>query len=45
MNTLFIRFMKKVGTFIRPKDITVYSYSPYLVINVVFGMFEGRILS
>jgi hypothetical protein len=31
--------------FVRPKDITVYSYSPYLVINVVFGMSKGRILS
>jgi hypothetical protein len=32
MNTLFIRFMKKAGTFVRPKDKIVYSYCPYLVI-------------
>ena len=45
MNTLFIRFMKKAGAFVRPKDITVNSYNPYLVMNVVFGMSKGRILS
>jgi hypothetical protein len=45
MNTLFIRFMKKAGAFVRPKDITVNSYNPYMVINVVYVMSEGRILS
>jgi hypothetical protein len=45
MNTLFIRFMKKVGAFVRPKDIMVNSYNPYLVINAVFEMFEDQILS
>jgi hypothetical protein len=45
MNTLFIKYIKKGGTFANPNDMTVYSYSPYLVINVVFGMSEGRILS
>jgi hypothetical protein len=45
MNTLFIRYIKKAGAFVKPKDITVYSYNPYLVMNAVFGMFEGRILS
>jgi hypothetical protein len=45
MNTLFNIFMKKVGAFVRPKDITMNSYNPYLVINVVFKMSEGRILS
>jgi hypothetical protein len=45
MNTLFIKYIKKVGTFVNQNDMTVYSYSPYLVINVVFGMSEGRILS
>jgi hypothetical protein len=45
MNTLFIRFMKKAGAFVRPKDITVNSYNPYLVMNAVFGMSEGQILS
>jgi hypothetical protein len=45
MNTLFIKFMKKAGALVRPKDITVNSYNPYLVMNVVFGISEGRILS
>ena len=45
MNTMFIIFMKKAGAFVRPKDITGNSYNPYLVVNVVFGMSEGRILS
>jgi hypothetical protein len=45
MNTLFIRFMKKAGAFVRPKDIIMNSYNPYWVMNVVFGMSEGRILS
>jgi hypothetical protein len=45
MNTLFIRFMKKAGAFVRPKNITVNSYNPYLVMNVVFGMYEGQIPS
>jgi hypothetical protein len=31
--------------FVKPKDITVNSYNPYLVMNVVFGMSKGRILS
>jgi hypothetical protein len=45
MNILFIKYMKKAGTFINLNDMTVNSYSPYLVINAVFGMSEGRILS
>jgi hypothetical protein len=45
MNTLFIKFMKKAGALVRPKDITVNSYNPYLVMNVVFGISEGQILS
>jgi hypothetical protein len=45
MNTMFIRFVKKAGAFVRPKDITVNSYNPYLVINAVFRMSEGWILS
>jgi hypothetical protein len=34
-DTLFIKFMKKAGAFVRPKDITVNSYNPYLVMNTV----------
>jgi hypothetical protein len=45
MNTLFIRYMKKVGALVRPNDITVNSYNPYLVVNTIFGTSEGRILS
>jgi hypothetical protein len=45
MNMLFIRYMKKASAFVRPKDITMNSYSPYFVVNVVFGTSEGRILS
>jgi hypothetical protein len=41
MDTLFIRFMKKAGAFVRLKDITVNSYNPYLVMKVVFEMSEG----
>jgi hypothetical protein len=36
----------EVGWRIRkPNDMTMNSYSPYLVMNVVFGISEGRILS
>jgi hypothetical protein len=45
MNTLFIRYIKKAGALVKPKDITVNSYNPYLVMNAVFGMSEGQILS
>jgi hypothetical protein len=45
MNTLFINYIKKASTFINLNGKTVYSYSPYLVINVVFGISEGPILS
>ena len=45
MTTLFIKFMKNAGALVKPNDITVNSYKPYLVMNAVFGMSEGRILS
>jgi hypothetical protein len=45
MNTLFIKYIKKGVAFVNPNDMTVYAYSPYLVINVVFGISEGQILS
>jgi hypothetical protein len=45
MNTLYIKYIKKAGTFVNPMDMIVYSYSPYLVMNVVFSIFEGQILS
>jgi hypothetical protein len=45
MKTLFIRYIKKAGAFVNSNDMTVNSYSPYLVMNAVFGIFKGRILS
>ena len=30
---------------VKPKDMTVYSYSPYLQVNAVFGISLGRILN
>ena len=44
MKTEFIRYMKKAGALVRPKDITRYSYNPYLVEKVVFGISYGLIL-
>ena len=38
MKTEFMRYMKNTGALVRPKDITRYSYSPYLVEKVVFGI-------
>ena len=42
---MFIRCMKKAGALVKPKDMTVYSYSPYLQVNAVFGISSGQILS
>ena len=44
VKTEFIRYMKKAGALVRSKDITRYSYSPYLVEKVVFGISCGLIL-
>ena len=44
IKTEFIRYMKKARALVRPKDITRYSYSPYLVEKVVFGISCGLIL-
>jgi hypothetical protein len=44
MNNEFIRYMKRAGAFVSPNDITRYSYNPYLVENVVFGISSGWIL-
>jgi hypothetical protein len=38
INTLFIRYIKYAGALVKPKDITVYSYKPYRVVNIVFGI-------
>jgi hypothetical protein len=45
MNTLLIRYMKEASAFVKSNDITMNSYSPYLVMNVVFGISKGQILS
>jgi hypothetical protein len=44
MKTEFMRYMKYAGAFVRPNDMTRYSYSPYLVEKAVFGMSLGLIL-
>ena len=33
------------GALVRPNDITVYSYSPYLVVKAVFGISCSRIFN
>jgi hypothetical protein len=44
MKTIFIRNIKYAGAFVKPKDMTRYSYNPYLVENVVLGISCGLIL-
>jgi hypothetical protein len=44
IKTEFIRYMKYVGALVSPKDITRYSYSPYLIEKAVFGISLGLIL-
>ena len=36
MKTEFMRYMKNAGALVRPKDMTRYLYSPYLVEKAVF---------
>jgi hypothetical protein len=43
MKTVFIRYIKYAGAFVKPKDITRYSFNPYLVEKVVFGISCGLI--
>jgi hypothetical protein len=45
MNTLFIKYMKYAGALVKPKDITVNSYNPYLDVNAVFGISSTRIFN
>jgi hypothetical protein len=44
IKTEFMRYMKYAGALVSPKDITRYSYNPYLVEKAVFGMSHGLIL-
>jgi hypothetical protein len=44
MKTEFIRYMKYADAFVNPNYITSYSYSPYLVEKVVFGISLAHIL-
>jgi hypothetical protein len=41
MKTEFMRYMKIVGALVRPKDMTRYSYNPYLVEKAVLGISYG----
>jgi hypothetical protein len=43
MKTVFIRYIKYAGAFVKPKDITRYSYNPYLMEKAVFGISYGLI--
>jgi hypothetical protein len=45
IKNLFIIYIKYVGALVNPKDITVYSYRPYLVIKAVFSMSLSRSFS
>jgi len=44
MNTEFISYMKYIGAFVSPKDMTKYSYRPYLVEKAVLRISFGLIL-
>jgi hypothetical protein len=44
IKTEFIRYIKYEGAIINPKNMTRYSYNPYLVENAVFGISYGLIL-
>ena len=44
IKTEFIRYIKNAGALVRPKDMTRYSYSPYLVEKSIFGVSYGLIL-
>ena len=43
IKTEFMRYMKNAGPLVRPKDMTRYSYNPYLVEKNVFGISCGLI--
>ena len=42
--TEFMRYIKNARALVRPKDMTGYSYSPYLVEKTIFGISCGLIL-
>jgi hypothetical protein len=44
IKTEFMRYMKYAGALVSPKDITRYSYNPYLVEKAIFGTSQGLIL-
>jgi hypothetical protein len=44
MDTRFMRYMKCAGAFVNPKDMTRYSYRPYLMEKVVLGISSARFL-
>ena len=44
MKIEFMRYMKNAGALVRLKDMTRYSYNPYLVEKAVFDISYGQIL-
>ena len=44
IKTEIMRYMKNAGALVRPKDMTRYSYNPYLVEKAVFDISYGQIL-
>jgi hypothetical protein len=44
IKTEFIRYIKYAGVFVKPKDMTRYSYNPYIVENTIFGISWDLIL-
>jgi hypothetical protein len=44
IKTKFIRYIKYAGAFVKPNDMTRYSYNPYLVEKAVLGISCGLIL-
>ena len=45
LKTWFINLMKVLGALVKPNDITVYSYNPYLVVNAILGISVAQIFS
>jgi hypothetical protein len=44
MNTEFIKYIKYAGAFVRPNNMTRYSYKPYLVEKAILGISSYLIL-
>jgi hypothetical protein len=44
INMEFMRYMKCIGVFVNPNDMTTYLYRPYLVKKTVLGISSIQIL-